>query len=288
MLIRAVLLEWVEWIINQEVPNNEGPGIRRAFCFPPSDHDKFILRGKTANNCPSGNGSVIRSVSYISHMVRVKRIALIICMVAGAGRAPDPAPLTYLALGDSYTIGESVGTGDCYPVQVVRRLQKDNIYYKTPDIIAVTGWTTGNLLTAMPAAVPGQPYHVVSLLIGVNNQYQHLSQSEYRTQFTQLLQQSIRLAGDRPSHVIVLSIPDYSVTPFARGSNRPYIAAQIDSFNMINREISQAYQVEYIDVTGESRKAAKDASLIAGDSLHFSSREYAIWAEMMEPVMKAP
>ena len=200
---------------------------------------------------------------------------------------PPNDSLTYLALGDSYTIGESVGVNDRYPVQAVRRLREDSLYYSTPDIIAVTGWTTGNLLAAMPATVPSPPYHVVSLLIGVNNQYQHLSQSEYRTQFTDLLQQSIRLAGNQSSHVIVLSIPDYSVTPFARGRNTAYIAAQIDSFNTINKEVALTYQVVYINVTEESRKAANDPSLIAGDSLHFSGKEYNIWAGLMEPVIKA-
>ena len=250
-------------------------------------------------------------------MVRVKKIALMVCLITGWGIAcvkhngnpvmaatgggvtSDPAKdsakgggaspdsLTYLALGDSYTIGQSVGAGDRYPVQAVRRLRDDSLYYKTPDIIAVTGWTTGNLLAAMPATTPNPPYHIVSLLIGVNNQYQHLSQSEYRTQFTELLQQSIQLAGNLSSHVIVLSIPDYSVTPFARGRDRAFIAAQIDSFNTINREVSRAYQVAYVDVTEESRRAADDPSLIAGDSLHFSGKEYNIWAGMMEPLMKA-
>jgi len=204
--------------------------------------------------------------------------------------APSPPKtddsLTYLALGDSYTIGQSVAVGDRYPVQVVQRLRTDRIPYSPPDIIAVTGWTTADLLAAMPARTPGRTYHVVSLLIGVNNQYQHLSQDEYRTQFTELLQQSIQLAGNRPSHVLVLSIPDYSVTPFARGTNTAYIAAQLDSFNSINKEVSLAYQVHYVDVTGESRQAAHDPSLIASDDLHFSGKEYAVWASLMEPIMK--
>jgi len=195
--------------------------------------------------------------------------------------------LTYLALGDSYTIGQSVSDYDRYPAQVVRKLRGDGFYYRTPDIIAVTGWTTGDLLNAMPDTASHLHYHAVSLLIGVNNQYQFRTQSEYRTQFTELLRQSIHLANDSPSHVLVLSIPDYSVTPFARGRNLAYIAAQIDSFNAINKEVSMSYHTAWLDVTGESRKAAGDPSLIASDSLHFSGKEYAIWAEMMEPIMKA-
>ncbi|MBN9379997.1 MAG: SGNH/GDSL hydrolase family protein [Chitinophagaceae bacterium] len=194
---------------------------------------------------------------------------------------PGKDTLTYLALGDSYTIGQSVRQEERYPNQLVRRLRADSLVYKDPDIIAVTGWTTTNLLAAMPASVP-VPYHLVSLLIGVNNQYQHHSQADYRSEFTSLLQQAILLAGNRPSHVIVLSIPDYSVTPFAKGSNTVLIASQIDSFNSINREIASAYQVPYVDITGESRKAADDPTLIAVDSLHFSGREYDIWAGMME------
>lgn len=204
--------------------------------------------------------------------------------------SPSKAPsdtLTYLALGDSYTIGQSVEVDDRYPWQVVRKLAADSVFYKTPDIIAVSGWTTTQLLAAMPATIPTPAYHVVTLLIGVNNQYQHRSQSEYRKEFSSLLQEAIRLAGDRPGHVIVLSIPDYSITPFARGSDNTYIAAQIDSFNRINKEVAAANSVQYIDVTGESRKAANDPSLIAADGLHFSGKEYDIWAGMMEPIIKA-
>jgi lysophospholipase L1-like esterase len=182
-------------------------------------------------------------------------------------------------LGDSYTIGESVAENERYPVQALRRLSPDG----QPEIIAKTGWTTANLLAAMNAAKPAAGYQAVSLLIGVNNQYQGRSQAEYEDQFTTLLQQAIRLAGDRPSHVLVLSIPDYSVTPFARNRDTTLIAAQIDSFNAINSRVATLYKVNYLDVTAESRKAATDPSLIAGDGLHFSGKEYAIWAKMMEP-----
>jgi lysophospholipase L1-like esterase len=218
----------------------------------------------------------------------MKRLALVLggIILFGARKAPAPEPLTYLALGDSYTIGQSVGADDGYPAQAVRRLREDTLYYQPPEIIAVTGWTTGDLLAATPV-MASHPYHVVSLLIGVNDQYQGLRQSEYRARFSALLERSILLAGNRPSHVIVLSIPDYSVTPFARGSDKVSIARQIDSFNSINKELAMAYHTSWLDVTAESRKAADDPSLIAGDSLHFSGREYAIWARSMEPIMKA-
>jgi len=116
----------------------------------------------------------------------------------------------------------------------------------------------------------------------VNNQYQRKTQAQYREEFGSLLVQAIALAGDNASHVIVLSIPDYSVTPFARFMDKPLIISQIDSFNRVNKEISRNHHVRYIDVTWESRKAADDPSLIAEDGLHFSGKEYEIWAAMME------
>jgi lysophospholipase L1-like esterase len=208
----------------------------------------------------------------------------------GSSKASEAAVVTYLALGDSYTIGESVDAADRYPAQAVSLLNKtDHLPCRDPEIIALTGWTTGNLLEALDAVSMEKPistYRIVSLLIGVNNQFQGRTQSEYREQFAQLLEKSIGLAGNRPSHVIVLSIPDYSVTPFGRSRDTAFIAAQIDSFNVINHDLALAYKVNYIDVTAESRKAASDPTLIAGDGLHFSAKEYGYWARMMEPVMK--
>jgi lysophospholipase L1-like esterase len=194
---------------------------------------------------------------------------------------------SYLALGDSYTIGESVDAPARYPFQAVQLLRSsDHLNCKVPDIIAATGWTTANLLNAISAASPPHIYNIVTLLIGVNNQFQGGSQTQYRDEFTLLLQQSIALAGNQPSHVVVLSIPDYSVTPFARGRNTSLISSQIDSFNTINRGVSMSYKVNYLDVTAESRKAANDPSLIADDGLHFSGKEYGIWASLMEPVIR--
>jgi lysophospholipase L1-like esterase len=199
----------------------------------------------------------------------------------------DDSAWSYLALGDSYTIGQSVGVADRYPVQAVQLLRASGHQgTKDPDIIATTGWTTGDLLNALENTHPAPVYNIVTLLIGVNNQFQGRSQSEYKEQFTALLQQSIVLAGDKPSHVIVLSIPDYSVTPFARGSNTNFIASQIDSFNRINQAVSMNYKVNYVDVTAESRKAAYDPSLLADDGLHFSGKEYGIWARLMGPVLE--
>ena len=196
--------------------------------------------------------------------------------------------LRMLSLGDSYTIGESVPESDRYPVQAAKKLcGNDNACLANPEIIATTGWTTRNLLDGLSSVRPAGPYQVVTLLIGVNNQFQGRSPDEYKAEFTMLLQQSITLAGNQPAHVLVLSIPDYSVTPFGRSMSNPVgIAAQIDSFNVINRQVAANYKVNWLDVTAESRKAAGDATLIAADGLHFSGKEYEIWARLMEPVIK--
>jgi lysophospholipase L1-like esterase len=217
-------------------------------------------------------------------------MSLVTARAPGPPQAPTAAVASYLALGDSYTIGESVDAADRYPVQAVSLLNKtDHLPCRDPEIIALTGWTTGNLLQALDAVSMEKPtstYRIVSLLIGVNNQFQGRTQSEYREQYAQLLEKSIALTGNCPSHVIVLSIPDYSVTPFGRSRDRAFIATQIDSFNAINHDLALAYKVNYIDVTAESRKAARDPTLIAGDGLHFSAKEYSYWARMMEPVLK--
>ena len=189
--------------------------------------------------------------------------------------------MTWLALGDSYTIGESVSASERYPAQAVRRLETNHIHFKDPKIIATTGWTTADLLSAIQKQELSATYDIVSLLIGVNNQYQQKTDSEYREQFAELLQKSIQFSGNRPSHVIVLSIPDYSVTPLVHDRDRASIAKQIESFNLINKTLSGVYHVNYLDITEESRKAGGDLSFIAEDGLHFSGKEYAIWADSL-------
>ena len=194
---------------------------------------------------------------------------------------------TYLALGDSYTIGQSVATSERFPVQTVAMLNNVNIKFRQPEIIAQTGWTTGNLTFRLDNTPPLQSqYDIVTLLIGVNNQYQGRTQEEYRQQFTTLLERSIQYAGNNKQHVFVLSIPDYGVTPFASGRNRELIAKQIDSFNTINRTISLQYRVNYIDITGDTRLAATDPSLVATDGLHPSGTEYAVWAAKLAPMVR--
>jgi lysophospholipase L1-like esterase len=193
---------------------------------------------------------------------------------------------TWLALGDSYTIGQSVPESDRYPVQTVELIKAIGINLSKAEIIATTGWTTQNLLDAIKNKSATPSYSIVSLLIGVNNQYQGRSLDEYKRQFTTLLQQSIQFAGNKASHVFVLSVPDYSVTPFARNSDRAKIAAEIDLFNAANKQIADLYKVNYLNITEESRKAATDLSLIASDSLHFSGKEYMTWSVMLAPLIK--
>ncbi|MES2849641.1 MAG: SGNH/GDSL hydrolase family protein [Bacteroidota bacterium] len=194
---------------------------------------------------------------------------------------------TYLALGDSYTIGQSVPVNERFPVQTVSMLNNSNIAFEQPEIIAQTGWTTGSLLFRLDNTPPVKAqYDIVTLLIGVNNQYQGRTQEEYRQQFTTLLERSIQYAGNNKQHVFVLSIPDYSVTPFASGRNKALIAAQIDSFNTINKSIANLYQVNYIDITGDSRQATIYPSLIANDGLHPSGEQYRMWASKLAPPVR--
>jgi lysophospholipase L1-like esterase len=186
----------------------------------------------------------------------------------------------FLALGDSYTIGERVDEAERWPVQLVRLLQEGGAPIDPPEIIARTGWTTSELNTAIDAANPQGPYDLVSLLIGVNNQYRGYSQDEYRTEFEALLKRAIGFAGGNVDGVLVLSIPDWGVTPFGINSGRADISAEIDAFNAINREVSEALGVRYVDITPESREAVTDPTLIAGDGLHPSGKMYAAWARM--------
>lgn len=197
----------------------------------------------------------------------------------------DTGKISYLALGDSYTIGESVPDSDRFPVQLVRLLQKDSLVIDDPDIVAVTGWTTGNLLSALNTKPPKTNYSFVTLLIGVNNQYQGRSLEEYKTQFSQLLNLAIACAANKKDRVFVLSIPDYSVTPFGNNINKAETAEQIDEFNRANFLISQNVGVNYLDITPISREAKDDASLIARDGLHPSSSQYLKWDLLLEPLI---
>lgn len=188
----------------------------------------------------------------------------------------------YLALGDSYTIGESVPEAERWPNQLSDFLAVEGIRTEVT-MIARTGWTTDELWEAIQAREIRPPYDLVSLLIGVNNQYRGYDIDKYRDEFVFLLTKSIEYAGDDRNRVIVLSIPDWGVTPFARGRDTTQIANEIDAFNAVNREESYKAKVHYVDVTPISRQAVNDPSLIASDGLHPSGKMYAAWAQLALP-----
>jgi len=193
---------------------------------------------------------------------------------------------SYLALGDSYTIGESVSQQASFPYQLSKQLGLLNYHVGNPKIIAVTGWTTGDLKDAIAQQHITRKYSLVTLLIGVNNQYRGYSPTDYRTEFVQLLHTAIAFANGKQHQVFVLSIPDYSVTPFAKDLNVTKIAAEIDQFNAINKEESIKAGVHYLDITGISRDAKSDPSLIAFDGLHPSEKMYALWVKQLALMVK--
>ena len=184
----------------------------------------------------------------------------------------------FLALGDSYTIGEGVAKDDRWPEQLVRLLRVEKVPMESPIIIAKTGWTTDELARAIEEEKPTGPFDLVSLLIGVNNQYRGRSADEYRAEFQSLLNRAIAFAGGKASHVVVLSIPDWGVTPFAEGRNRDLIGQEIDIFNAINAEEASLAGTLYLDVAPVSRTAQVDGSLLASAGLHPSGKMYADWA----------
>ncbi len=191
--------------------------------------------------------------------------------------------VTYLALGDSYTIGESVDVSQRYPVLLANKLRQVGYSVSDPVIVAKTGWTTDELSAGIAARELVGPFDLVSLLIGVNNQYRGRDVDTYRTGFRALLQQAVEFAGGQAERVFVLSIPDWGVTPFAASWNREKIAGEIDHYNAVNREESIKRGVLYVDVTPVSRQASEDLSLIAEDGLHPSGRMYAAWVELALP-----
>ena len=192
--------------------------------------------------------------------------------------------IRYLALGDSYTIGESVTEAERWSNQLAGILQADGVSAEVT-MIAKTGWTTNELWDGIQTREINPPYDLVSLLIGVNNQYRGRDVDEYREQFVFLLNKAIEYAGGYPQRVIVLSIPDWGVTPFAGNRDSKKIAVEINQFNSVNREETEKAGAYYIDITAISREAVNDASLIAGDGLHPSGKMYTKWAKLALPVV---
>jgi lysophospholipase L1-like esterase len=190
--------------------------------------------------------------------------------------------LSYLALGDSYTIGEGVSEGDRWPNRLAARLRADGVGLADPQVIARTGWTTDELRTAVEQGPTGR-FDLVSLLIGVNDQYRGLGVARYREAFDRVLRLALGLAK-LPAHLIVLSIPDWSVTPFAAGRDRAAIAREIDAFNGVNRAAASAAGAHYLDITPLSRGALDNAALIAADGLHLSATMYSMWVDLLVPL----
>ena len=190
---------------------------------------------------------------------------------------------SFLALGDSYTIGEGVAEGGRWPDQLARKLD-----LATPEIVARTGWTTDELAAAMDAHAFRPPYDLVTLLIGVNNQYRGRDIANYRDEFTALLQRSIELAGGKPERVVVVSIPDWGMTPFARASGRDLaqIAHEIDGYNAANAQIAASLHAHYADVAAISRDRGDAADMLVADGLHPSAAMYTRWLAAIEPAAR--
>ena len=191
-----------------------------------------------------------------------------------------------LALGDSYTIGEAVDEADRWPARLAFRLREQGIAVDDPVIVARTGWTTDELNAGIDAASLHDEFDLVTLLVGVNNQYRGRLPDEYRSELRGLLERAVSLAGDRPSRVIAISIPDWGVTPFGIQSGRDLarIRAEIDAFNAIARAEASRAETRFVDVTAISRRAREEPNLVAGDGLHPSGAMYAEWATRILPV----
>ncbi len=192
--------------------------------------------------------------------------------------------LKILALGDSYTVGRGLQRTESWPEQLASQLRKDKLKVDTPVIVAATGWTSTDLLRVIDNSNLNKPYDLVTLLIGANDQFQGFSENSYSAGFEKLLINAIDLAGDRSSHVIVISIPDYSVTQFGKLIGPARIKDTIDIFNMINKKFAEINGVYYVNVTELSRRAAEDLTLLASDGLHPSAKMYAEWVKLIKPV----
>ncbi len=195
---------------------------------------------------------------------------------------------SYLALGDSYTIGEQVYFAENFPNQTVQILRRSGLAFCAAEIIAKTGWTTDELSNAIENTTTLENYDVVTLLIGVNNQYRGRSATEFKIEFEHLLQKAIQFSGNRPYRVVVLSIPDWGVTPFAEGRDRKQVAEEIDVYNDICKKSAAAFKANFINITTSQREDGNKTEFLASDGLHPSGKEYKKWAaELADAILKA-
>ncbi len=192
---------------------------------------------------------------------------------------------SYLALGDSYTIGEQVIITHNFPWQTIQLLRKSGFDFCAPEIIAATGWTTVELLQAIDENVLSPSYDFVSLLIGVNNQYQGRNVEEFRLHFRHLLQLAIQKAGGIAGNVTVLSIPDWGVTPFAIEKSPEKIRSEIDLYNFICQAEAEHFQSGFINITESQRTDGNSDDFLAPDKLHPSGKEYCKWSEQLAKVI---
>lgn len=192
---------------------------------------------------------------------------------------------SYLAIGDSYTIGEQVPLHENFPFQTVQLLRAKKLQVADPMIIATTGWTTDELAAAIREKNIQESFSFVTLLIGVNNQYRGRSVENYKEEFTQLLNQAIVFANGHTQNVFVLSIPDWGATPFAEGKDRAQIAKEIDDYNAACKSITLEHHCHHLDITDSTRKNGMIQEYLAADGLHPSGKEYAIWAERLAPMI---
>ena len=213
-------------------------------------------------------------------------LGLLAAMILGVSAPHGEGPARWLALGDSYTIGEGVAAAGRWPDQLAAALRQAGIAIDDAQIVARTGWTTDELSAAMDAHVFHAPYALVTLLIGVNNQYRGRDLDNYRKEFRALLERAIALAGGEARHVLVISIPDWGVTRFghASGRDRARIAHELDAYNAANAEISAALRVRYADVAPASRDGGDRPDMLVGDGLHPSAAMYKRWVEVILPV----
>lgn len=197
------------------------------------------------------------------------------------------AELHMLALGDSYTIGESVEPNERWPHQFVAAIRQEGVKASVPDYIATTGWTTEDLLNGMAHGLDREkPYNLVSILIGVNNQYQGIPISTYEPDLRRITELALKIVFGDSSKVFMVSIPDYAFTPFGKGNDR--ISKDIDKYNAINKRIAQEYSLAWVNVTDVSRMGLSKPSLVAGDGLHPSGIQYSKWIQEMKPLLNLP
>lgn len=190
-----------------------------------------------------------------------------------------------LCLGDSYTVGEGVSLFASFPYQLVQSLRKKGLDMEAPEIVAATGYTSGELLELLGGYHLKHEYDFVTLLIGVNNQYRGQSENIFSVEIEKLIIKAIDLAASRTEHVILISIPDWGVTPFAGDRDREKIAFEIDSFNKIVEKFSFQYQTAFLDITPLTREAADDESLLTSDKLHPSGKQYRSWSDLLSTII---